>query len=76
MYINTAARYDAWLPQGCSNRTPALLVSAMDRYEYLKGHMYLPTLCRYRKQVQLDTLSSDVGVYFTIHRMGKVCNCN
>ena len=29
----------------------------------MKGILYLPVLCRYRKQVQLDTLSLDVGVY-------------
>ena len=39
----------------------------------MKGVMYLQALCRYRKQVQSDTQSSDVGVYFTTHCMGKKC---
>ena len=35
--------------------------------------MYLPTLCRYRKQVLLDTQAPNVGVYFTTYCMGNVC---
>ena len=34
--------------------------------------MYLPVLCRYRKQVHLDTPTLDVDVPFTIHSMRKV----
>ena len=65
MYVNAAARYNAWLPQNFSYRKATLLASAFDRLEYMKDVLYhLPLLCHFRKQVQLDTPALDVGVYF------------
>ena len=55
MYINIVARYNAWLPQGFSYCTYALLASAIDRYKYKRGIMYLPLFCHYCDQVHLST---------------------
>ena len=50
-YINTIAKYIAWLPQSSSCSTVASQASGVNRREYMNNIMCPPVLRRYCKQV-------------------------